>query len=126
MSKKPVQRERKEQQWLVQWFRLKYKNILIAASANGGSRDCAEAVNMKREGVLAGIPDLQIFRAAQGYHGLFIEMKAPKTLASKAGVLSARQKTMLMKLNAEGYYARAAWGWLDGKSIIEWYLEEKK
>jgi hypothetical protein len=119
-----VQRERREQEYFVQWIKLKYPNILIAASANGGARNPREAANMKREGVLPGHPDIQVFKACKGFHGLLIELKAPKTSVSVAGKLSMAQKLILQQLNDEGYYARAAWGWLEAKLIAEWYLNE--
>lgn len=120
-----MQRERKEQEWLVQWFWLKYKDELIVASANGGRRDLREAANMKREGVLPGMPDLQIFKAKRGYHGLLIEMKAPGNALVAKGRLSMVQKSRINKLNAEGYFAKAAWGWLEARELIDWYFGEE-
>lgn len=119
-----VQWERREQTCLVQWFRLKYKDILIAASANGGRRNAFEAANMKREGVLAGMPDIQVCRASRHYHGLFIELKTPKSEKHAAGIVSPLQKQRLSKLMDEGYYAVACWGWLQAQDVIDWYLAE--
>lgn len=120
-----MQRERKEQEWLVQWFKLKYKDELIVAIANGGKRDLKEAVNLKKEGVLPGMPDLQIIKALRGHHGLFIEMKAPATPTLPRGRLNLVQKARLNKLNSEGYYAIAAWGWVEAKNVIDWYFGEE-
>jgi hypothetical protein len=119
-----IQWERKEQAWLVQWFRLKFPDKLIVASANGGSRNAKEAVNLKREGVLAGAPDLVIYCARRGYHGLFIELKDPGSSERAKGRLSTVQGNMLNRLNAEGYYAVCCWGWLQAKEVINWYLGE--
>lgn len=119
-----VQRERREQQYFVQWFKLKYPDILIAASANGGARNPREAANMKREGVLSGIPDIMIFLAKGAYHGLMLELKAPKTATSAPGRLSVNQKMILQRLNDADYCAKAAWGWLEAKEIVEWYLDD--
>lgn len=120
----PIQRERKEQEYLVQWFKLKYRDVLIAASANGGARNPREAANMKREGVLAGIPDLQIFKACKGFHGLFIEMKAPATESHVKGKVGMQQKVIIAKLNDEKYCAKVCYGWLEAKEIIDWYLKD--
>lgn len=117
-----MQRERREQEITVQWFKLKYRDILIVASANGGSRDVREARNLKKSGVLAGIPDLQVFKACRGYHGLLIEMKAPATNTTKRGSLTKLQEACLEKLNDEGYYAVPAWGFEEARVIINWYL----
>lgn len=48
---------------------------LMFAIPNGGSRHKAEAANLKRQGVKAGVPDICLPVARQGYHALFIEMK---------------------------------------------------
>ncbi len=119
-----MQWERREQSWLVKWFKLKYKDILIVASANGGARDAKQAALMKGEGVCAGFPDLGIYKANRGYHGLFIEMKVDKTERHAKGVLSALQKERLQYLMDEGYYAIVCYGWLQGKEVIDWYLGE--
>lgn len=120
-----IQWERREQASLVQWFKLKYPGILIVASANGGARNIKEAANLKREGVCAGFPDIQIPVAAQSYHGLFIEMKATESHLHAKGRLSTVQKNILNRLNTAGYYAVCCWGWLQAKEVIDWYLGEE-
>ena len=73
---------------------------------------------MKAEGVLAGIPDLMIARAAQGFYGLFVEMKTLTGSASK------EQKAVIAKLQAEGYRCEVAKGYdcalkiIDRKSVV--------
>jgi hypothetical protein len=118
-----MQREMIEQIRTVQWFRLQYPHILIAASANGGSRHKLEAINLKRSGLTPGIPDLQIFCARKGFHGLYIEMKAPKTATAQKGRLTPLQQECIDYLNAQGYLARVAWGFEEAKKIVDWYLE---
>lgn len=124
-----VQRESKEQEWLVKWFELKYKDELIVASANGGSRNAREGANLKRTGVRAGVPDLQIFAARRGYNGLLIEMKAPKSLTSTKikyrGRITVKQEEVIRKLNEKNYLAVVAWGWLEGKQFIDWYFSDE-
>lgn len=122
--KKKIQWERKHQEWLVQWFKLQYPDYLIVASANGGTRNKIEAANLKRSGVLAGVPDLQIFVARRGYHGLLIEMKDPGSTTRMKGKLSMLQKLVLNKLNAQGYHAVVCWGFEAAKDLIKWYLGE--
>lgn len=61
----------------VKWFRYAYapyKKRLFAIP-NGGSRNKLEAINLQKEGVLAGVGDLFLMAANHGYNGLFIEMK---------------------------------------------------
>lgn len=117
-----MQWERTEQECLVQWFRLKYRDVKIVASANGGSRNKVEAANLKRSGVTAGLPDIQVIKAAHGYHGLFIELKATPSKLRKKGVVSEQQKVIIDYLNQEGYLAVVCWGWIAAKDKIEWYL----
>lgn len=118
-----MQRERKEQEYVVTWCRLKYPKVLIVASANGGKRNIREAANMKREGVLSGMPDLNVLAARRGYHGLFVELKAPATLTKRKGSITKLQVDMIKRLNEEGYHAVVAWGFEDAKKVIDWYLE---
>ena len=62
----------------VSWFRLQYPKVKLFAIPNGGNRNAITGAIMKKEGVLAGVADLLVLKASKGYHGLFIEMKAPK------------------------------------------------
>ncbi len=50
---------------------------------NGGKRDKATAMALKRQGVKAGVPDIVLPAAREGYHGLYIELKAGKTQPPK-------------------------------------------
>jgi len=73
--RKPRHIESAIQQSCVVWFRAAYPLYLIFSVPNGGSRNSIEALNIKREGALAGVSDLIVVaeRAV-----LFVEMKAPK------------------------------------------------
>ena len=82
----------------VRYFRLKYKKYLIYAIPNGGYRTRTTAKKLKLEGVVAGIPDLFIPVARQGFHGMYIEMKN-----GKAGKISKKQKEIMAYLESEGY-----------------------
>lgn len=125
MRESKVQWERREQEYLVRWFDLKFgDSMLLAASANGGARNPIEAANMKREGVRAGMPDLILYEARKGFYGLCIELKDPGSSTRRKGVLSVLQKKRIEQLNKAGYHACACWGWVNAKDIIEWYLRE--
>lgn len=69
----------------------------VFAIPNGGNRDAATGAILKREGVVAGVPDLFLPFSAGGYGGLFIEVKAP------GGVVSPAQKDMIQRLRGSGY-----------------------
>lgn len=45
---------------------------------NGGSRNIIEATKLKKMGVKAGVPDLQLIVPNGEVHGLWIELKAQK------------------------------------------------
>lgn len=51
---------------------------LVFAIPNGGSRHKLEAINMKRQGVKAGISDVIILIPKKGYASLCIEFKTDK------------------------------------------------
>lgn len=93
-KRKPRHIESEIQQSVVQWFRMKYPNYIIAAVPNGGFRNAREAAIMQREGVFAGFADLIII-AKQNI--LFLELKTP------IGVLSKKQKEFQEKVNNLGF-----------------------
>ena len=84
---------------------------------NGGKRDAREAARFKRMGVKPGVPDLFLPVPRAGYHGLFIEMKAP------GGRLSDYQKEWLKQLEASGYAAFVCFGFDEAARDIVNYLE---
>ena len=93
-KRKPRHIESEIQQSVVQWFRMKYPNYIIAAVPNGGFRNAREAAIMQREGILAGFADLIIISKQ---NILFLELKTP------IGVLSKKQKEFQQKVNNLGF-----------------------
>lgn len=85
--------------------------------ANGGSRHPAEAVKLRRMGVVPGVSDLFLPVARKGYHGLWIEMKR-----EHGGKLSKPQKEWLEGMREEGYKAERANGADEAIAILEDYL----
>ena len=83
---------------------------------NGGSRNKAEAANLKRQGVRAGVPDLCIPVANGGYHGLYIEMKAGKNKPTD------NQVRWLELLRRNGYAAFVCYGAENAIECIRRYL----
>ena len=114
--------EAQEQTVLFEWARMmqgKYPELaLLHAIPNGGSRHPVEAKNLKAQGVKAGIPDMFLPVARQGYHGLYIELKR-----QKGGRVSAEQKKMLEALRAQGYKAVVCEGWQNAMNEIVDYLK---
>ncbi|MBQ9243546.1 MAG: VRR-NUC domain-containing protein [Proteobacteria bacterium] len=117
------QLEHTEQVNLMQWWALAchgfglHENTLFAIP-NGGARNAITGMNLKREGVRAGVPDLFLAWANRQYGGLFIEMKK-----SKGGRVSDAQKLYLDLLAESGYKVAVCHGWLEAKASIEAYLK---
>ena len=75
--------EATEQELVIQWCNWQQAQHpeagMIFHIPNGGQPEHNwEAANLKRQGVKAGVPDLFLPVAKNGYHGLFIEMKYGK------------------------------------------------
>lgn len=102
----------------VRWFRYQHPNILIFAIPNGGQRNVIVASKMKAEGVTAGIPDLFIAHQANGYGGLFIEMKN-----GSKGRLSPNQKEIISRLECAGYRCEVVRSFDDFVTTTENYLK---
>lgn len=114
--------EHQEQVMLITWFRMQYKQYKyhLWAIPNGGSRHIVTAVNLKAEGVLAGVSDLFLMIPKGEYHGMFIEMKA------KGGNLSDKQKDFMGAATLMGYQAVVCYGFDEAKEAITKYLHESK
>ena len=84
---------------------------------NGGKRDAATAVALKRQGVKAGVPDIMLPAARAGYHGLYIELKR-----QRGGRKSDHQSEWLDALSAQGYKAALCYGWEQAAGTIIEYL----
>ena len=98
------------------WLRAFYPDLIVAAIPNGGTRKAREAIKLKAEGVLAGMPDLFIAEIVGNFHGLFIEMK------SEGGVLSQEQKKIHAQLLLRGYAVQVCRSFEEGKIAVEKYL----
>ena len=83
---------------------------------NGGKRDAATAIALKRQGVKAGVPDIVLPAVRAGYHGLYIELKAGKNTTT------GNQKRWLEFLRQQGYYTAVCYGWKIAAKLIETYL----
>ncbi|GAB3881428.1 VRR-NUC domain-containing protein [Spirosoma agri] len=85
------------QKLCIDWFRLDYPQLMIAAVPNAGDRSPAEAQKMLNEGLLPGFPDTVIPFPSASYHGLFAELKTVK------GRISPQQHIVHAHLRALGY-----------------------
>lgn len=115
--------EAQEQSALIQWAQLqegKYPQLkFLHHIPNGGSRHTIEAVNLKRQGVKSGVPDLCLPYPNGEYHGLYIELKS----TSKSARLSKNQKWWIDGLKKNGYRVHCCKGFEAAKEVIIDYLE---
>lgn len=116
------QLEHKEQATLIEWWKLAHKQFNVPecclfAIPNGGARSATTGAMLKAEGVRAGVPDLCLAVARQGFHALFIEMKK-----AKGGVVSASQEAMCAELRRQGYAVEICHGWQAAMTVITRYL----
>ena len=116
--------ESQEQQLLFEWAALSAGRwpelALMYHIPNGGSRSKSEAGRFRAEGVKAGVPDICLPVAREGYHGLYIELKRVK-----GGRVSTAQQGWIAALRDQGYYACVCKGWDDAAHVIKKYLENK-
>lgn len=95
---------KKEKESLIQssffnWLALVRKEYrpYCFAIPNGGTRHILEAMNLKKQGVTAGVPDVFCALSKKGFHGLFIEFKCGKNK------LTPLQQEMINRLASAGY-----------------------
>lgn len=112
--------EHDHQALVIRWAQIQSEDMpeldLLYATPNGGKRHIGVARKLKAEGVCAGVPDLTLPCARQGYHGLYIEMKAEK------GTVSKPQKEWIAKLKAEGYRVEVCYGFESAIKVLQDYL----
>jgi hypothetical protein len=85
----------------------------------------AALATLKRQGVKPGVPDICLPVPRRHWHGLWLELKTPKSATSRAGVVSADQKAWLSHLAVNDYRAEVCWGWEAARATILDYLGAK-
>lgn len=91
---------------------------LLIAIPNGLYRRPLEAIQLKREGLKPGAPDLMLLIPRGGFHGLCLEMKR-----LDGGVVSAVQRKLHKLLSEQGYKVDVAAGSDQGYKALENYLK---
>jgi hypothetical protein len=123
--KQLVHTEAQEQTALFQWAAMmegRFPELrTLHHIPNGGSRNAIEAAHLKAQGVRAGIPDIFLPCARNGFHGLYIELKR-----RKGGRVSIDQQRMILALRAQGYKVEVCRGWEEARDTICEYLREGK
>ena len=122
-----IYREDAEQKAVIQWADMTRNpdapGIKIGtdlfAIPNGGARSRIEAARLIGLGVRPGVSDLFLSYPMGGYHGLFIEMKAPKPHSSTT---SKVQNQFIDRKIACGYRAQVCKGFDEASKAILDYL----
>lgn len=110
--------ESTEQQAFFKALTLKYPWLkpYTFAIPNGGKRNPREARRLIAEGVLAGLPDVQVAYPSGENHGLFLEFKSNK------GNLTQKQREVMFRLSSVGYRCYVVRSCIEALDRIEEYL----
>ncbi len=113
-TKKRNYPERRHQQALVKWLRL--RQVKFHSIPNEGKRSRALGAVMRSTGLTEGVSDLFIREMRGGYGGFYIELKAPGRIPTQA------QYDFLHDAKREGYMAEWFDDWDKARLSIESYL----
>ncbi|MGI5873521.1 MAG: VRR-NUC domain-containing protein [Bacillota bacterium] len=112
--------EAAEQAALFEWAALSEQSIpelaLMYHVPNEGKRSPRSGAEQKRIGLKRGVPDVCLPVPSNGFHGMYIEMKAGRNRPTK------EQTEYLRRLAAAGYYCVICWSWAAAVKCITAYL----
>jgi len=112
--KHSVKFETDEQADFVGWFRFNFPDVRIFAIPNGGWRHPSSIGRLKKEGVVAGVPDLFI-----PAWKIWVEIKRVS-----GGKLSAVQSDWKQYLESVGYVVVVARGCEEAKKMVLMLIEK--
>ena len=107
--------EHEEQKGFVDWWRVRFPDVLIFAIPNGEHRAISVAKRLKAEGVVRGVPDLYVPKLK-----LWIEMKR-----QKGGRLSAEQKAIIPYLESIGDAVIVGYGAEDASRKVLEFIKKR-
>lgn len=93
------------------------------AIPNGGARDVPTAGRLRAEGVKAGVFDIFVPVAVNGWHGMYLEMKKLGRQSERRGGLSDAQFTFGIAMHQQRYYTAVAYTWVDARNALCSYME---
>jgi len=128
-----VKHEESLQRQICRYLRLQYPSIIFRSDfASGLQLTMNQAAIHKSLQSSRSWPDLFVYKASRGYHGLALELKKDGTViylkrGPRKGLLTSdphiqKQAEMLRELNRLGYFARFGVGFDQCRRIIDWYL----
>lgn len=104
------------QTYVCTYLAMQYRDVLFNGTPYGRYTSAIQASNMKKAGYKKGFPDLFIYEARHGFHGLAIELKTEK------GRSSQEQEQWVKDLRAKGYKAEISYGLDATLKLIDEYL----
>jgi len=121
VSHRTLPTEAQEQKALIEWASL--KNIPLIHIPNEGKRSAFYGKQLKAIGLQPGFPDLFLPQGFGGFFGMFIELKRKEHYSSwsKGTKIWLLQEAWIDHLNANGYYAKFAFGCDHAIEMIEIY-----
>jgi len=102
---------------------IKWSNSILALRKlvihipNEGKRETITGKNLQSIGMIAGVADLFIPIARNGYHGIWIEVKSQK------GHLSESQRIFLSRMEQQGYLTATVRSLEQFQDIVNRYLK---
>tara|TARA_R100001244_G_scaffold52666_2_gene45761 strand:+ start:1779 stop:2129 length:351 start_codon:yes stop_codon:yes gene_type:complete len=115
--KKPS--EDKLQTAVISYLRLEHRALYCASLGGQYQRYHSQRMKAKRNGYVAGFPDVFIYETKGGYSGLAIELKV------KGNYPSQYQRKWIERLNERGYLAKVCTGFDEAKECIDNYFNLK-
>lgn len=112
--------ESDEQRQLIQWCRTDPRLQFLFHIPNESVGGQGWLIRNRQLGVRNGVPDLFYPVPMNGYHGLFIEMKAQN------GRLRPEQKKWLEALSTFGYKTAVCHGWESARDVLKEYIDGTK
>jgi hypothetical protein len=113
------QREDKLQTAVITYLRLEHKALYCASLGGQYQRYHSQRMKAKRNGYVAGFPDVFIYEPKGKYFGLAIELKVKGNYASQV------QRKWIERLNQRGYLAKVCTGFDQAKEVIDNYFNLK-
>jgi len=114
-------REDAFQQSVVTYLRSAYPKVLAIHCPNGGNRNYLEARKFKRLGVIAGVPDLLVFRhrVIDGvpYCGIALELKVGRNKPT------ANQQQIMGALQGQHWKVHVTWSLDEAIYLLEEFLD---
>jgi hypothetical protein len=118
--------EDSELQVVIKWsdYHWLLKGLLIHIE-NERKCNIVQGARRKSKGVRKGVPDLFLPLPANGYHGLWVEMKGPKNLKGyRPAPVTPEQKKWIEWLKSKGYAVYVCYGADEAIQVIRNYIGE--